>query len=130
MNSFNHYSFGAVGEYLFGTVGGIGEAAPGYRHIRIAPVPGPGLDWVKASYDSINGKIATAWKLEAGKFGLEVTIPANTTATVHVPAKGQAAVTESGKPAAEAEGVKFLRMENGAAIFTVGSGHYRFQAER
>ena len=130
MNSFNHYSFGAVGEYLFGTVGGIGEAAPGYRRLRIAPVPGPGLDWVKASYDSINGKITTAWKLEAGKFELEVTIPANTTATAHVPAKDQAAVTESGKPAATAEGVKFLRMENGAAIFTVGSGHYRFQADR
>ena len=59
---------------------------------------------------------------------MEVTIPANTTATVHVPAKAETGVTESGKPAAKAMGVKFLRMENGAAVFAVGSGTYQFRS--
>ena len=57
---------------------------------------------------------------------MDVTIPVNTTATVYVPAKDAAGVTESGKPAGQAEGVKFLRMENAAAVYEVGSGCYRF----
>ena len=59
---------------------------------------------------------------------MEVTIPPNTTATVYVPAKDAASVTESGKPAVNAIGVKFLRMENSAAVYAVGSGVYRFQS--
>jgi len=57
---------------------------------------------------------------------MDLTIPANTTATVHVPAKAETGIAESGKPAAKAMGVKFLRMENNAAVYTVGSGTYRF----
>jgi alpha-L-rhamnosidase len=57
---------------------------------------------------------------------MEVTIPANTTATVYVPAKDAAGVTESGKPTGKVEGVKFLRMENDAAVYEVGSGCYQF----
>ena len=59
---------------------------------------------------------------------MDVTIPVNTSATVFVPSKDGAGVTESGKPAAQAQGVKFLRRENGAAILAVGSGTYRFQS--
>ena len=67
-------------------------------------------------------------KLETGNLKLEVTVPINTTATVYVPAKDAAGVTESGKPALKAVGVKFLRMEDGAAMYEVGSGTYRFQS--
>jgi hypothetical protein len=63
-----------------------------------------------------------------GKISMDVTIPANTTATVFVPAKDAAGVTESGKPAGEVEGVKFLRMESNAAVYAVGSGTYQFQS--
>jgi alpha-L-rhamnosidase len=66
--------------------------------------------------------------LDGSKLMLDVTIPANTTATVFVPAKDASAVTESGKPVTKAEGVKFLRMENGAAVYAVGSGTYRFES--
>jgi alpha-L-rhamnosidase len=58
---------------------------------------------------------------------MEVTIPPNSTATVFVPTKDAASVTESGKPAGEAKGVKFLRMENNAAVYAVGSGDYQFR---
>ena len=59
---------------------------------------------------------------------MDVTIPPNTTATVYVPAQNVVGVTESGKPAAKAEGVKLLRMENLAAVCEVGSGSYRFES--
>ncbi|MEI6782180.1 MAG: alpha-L-rhamnosidase C-terminal domain-containing protein, partial [Verrucomicrobiota bacterium] len=138
MNSLNHYAFGAVGEYLFGMVGGIQPDAPGYKRIRIKPVVRDGLTWARTSYRSIHGKIVSNWKREGDQLTMEVTIPQNTTATVHVPvaskpgqdgpAKDAAGVTESGKPAAESNGVKFLRMENSAAVYGVGSGTYRFQS--
>jgi alpha-L-rhamnosidase len=68
------------------------------------------------------------WKREGGKLTMDVTIPINTSATVHVPARAATSVTESGKPAAQAKGVKFLRMENHAAVYEVGSGTYLFQS--
>ncbi len=126
MNSFNHYSFGSVGRWLFGTVAGIDMDEPGYKRIRIEPRPGGGLSYVKASYKSIHGNIVSEWTVRGGKFRLDVEIPANTAATVYVPAKDVESVTESGLPATKAEAVQFLRMEDGRAVFNVGSGLYRF----
>ena len=70
-------------------------AGPGFKKIIINPQPVGDLTWVKASYDSIRGKIVSDWKRDGGKFTLNVTIPPNTTATVLVPAKSAEAVTES-----------------------------------
>ncbi len=86
------------------------------------------LTWVKCYHDSPYGRIVSNWKREDRKLTVEVTIPANTTATVYVPAKDAGSVSESGKPAAKAAGVKFLRMENAAAVYAVGSGTYRFES--
>jgi alpha-L-rhamnosidase len=129
MNSFNHYSLGSCGEFLFGGIGGIRPASPGFKTIRVEPVIRNGLTWAKTSYDSIHGKIATDWKLDGNRLALEVVVPANTTATVYVPAKDQAGITESGKPVAQVQDVKFLRQENGQAVFEVGSGTYQFASE-
>ena len=129
MNSFNHYSLGSCGEYLFGGIGGIRPASPGYKTILIDPTIRDGLAWANTSYDSIHGKIATAWKRAGNRLTLEVIVPVNTTATVCVPAKDMAAITESGKPVAQAEGVKFLRQDNDKIVFRVGSGNYRFVSE-
>ena len=126
MNSFNHYAFGSVGRWLFGTVAGIDTEGPGYKHIRIEPKPGGGLRYARASYKSIYGKIVSDWELEAGKIALYVAIPANTTATVYVPAKDVDSVTEDNMPVKGAQAVRFLRMDNGRAVFAVGSGKYRF----
>jgi alpha-L-rhamnosidase len=70
--------------------------------------------------------VSSAWEKTDGQFKLRVTIPANATATVHVPAVNVKAVTESGQPVGRAPGVKFLRMEGNAAVFAVGSGNYEF----
>ena len=72
------------------------------------------------------GRIVSNWKREGAELTMEVTIPPNTTATVYVPAKDSKSVMESGKQAAKAEGVKFLRMEKDRAVYEVGSGCYRF----
>jgi len=128
MNSFNHYSLGAVGEWLYGYVAGIDTdpAAPGYKRIVIRPCPGAGLDYAHAVYESIHGRIVSGWKLEGSTFTLDVTIPPNTTAAVWVPSDEGSAVTESGVPAGEAEGVTFTGREAGRASFEVLSGTYRF----
>jgi len=128
MNSYNHYAFGAVGEYLYGAVGGIKAASPGYKTITIRPVIGEGLTWAKTSFDSMHGKIVSNWKREGDQLTMEVRIPLNTTATIHVPAKDAVAVTEGGNTLVKVKGVKFLRMENGAAVYAVGSGTYQFQS--
>jgi alpha-L-rhamnosidase len=129
MNSFNHYSLGSCGEYLFGYVGGIRPASPGFKTILIEPVIRSGLTWARTRYDSIQGRIATSWKLEGQQLALEVVVPANTTATVCVPARDIASITESEKPVEQAEGVKFLRQENDKVVFEVGSGTYEFASE-
>jgi len=128
MNSFNHYSLGSCGEWMFSTLAGIDTDGPGFKKLVIRPTPGNGITWAKASYDSINGRIATSWKNEGNTFSLDVVIPPNTTAAVYVPAKDAASVKESGVSASKAKGVQFLRMENGTAVFAVGSGSYSFTA--
>lgn len=102
-------------------------AQPGFKHFTLRPSIVKSVEWVKCSYQSPYGEIVSNWKHDGRKLTIEATIPANTTATVYVPTKAADAVTESGKPASEATGVKFLRVENGAAIYAVGSGIYQFQ---
>ncbi|MEI7909690.1 MAG: family 78 glycoside hydrolase catalytic domain [Verrucomicrobiota bacterium] len=128
MNSFNHYSLGSCGEWLYGSVAGIDcdPTEPAFKQIIIKPVVNAKLTEASGQLRSIRGLITSAWKSTNGTFTLTTSIPANTTATVYVPARDAASVLESGKPAAAAEGVKFLKMENGAAVFAVTSGRYLF----
>ena len=126
MNSFNHYSLGACGEWMFRSMLGIETDGAGFKKITMKPELGEGITWAKGHYDSIQGRISSDWKIENKTFHWNITVPANTTATVYVPAKDAAAVTESGKAAAEAEGVKFLRMENDRAVYQVAAGSYGF----
>jgi alpha-L-rhamnosidase len=126
MNSFAHYSFGAVARWMFQTVAGIDTGDPGFQRLAIRPRPAEGLSWVKASYRSLHGLVATEWKTEGDRFTLDVTVPANATAKVYVPADDPARVTESGRPAANAEGVKMVGREPGSVIYEVGAGEYRF----
>lgn len=130
MNSFNHYALGAVGEWMYRDVLGINgdPDAPAYKHLIVRPRPGGGLTWASGSYHSIRGPIVVSWRQAAGALSIDVTIPPNVTATVFVPAANEARVTESGKPAIDANDVAFVRMEDGAAVFEVGSGSYRFVA--
>jgi alpha-L-rhamnosidase len=129
MNSFNHYAFGAVGEWMYRTVAGIDTDGPAFKDITLRPEPNEGLTAASASYDSIRGKISASWKRdETGKLTVNFTIPPNTTATAYVPAKDSANITESNEIAAKQPGVKFLWTERGAAVFKLDSGTYEFAA--
>jgi len=128
MNSFNHYSLGSVGEWMFRYAAGI-EAdpeQPGFKHIIIQPTPGGEFSHVNGEYKSIYGSIKSRWEQEGTAFKLNVTIPVNTTATVYIPAIDNSSVSEGGHRIEEAEGVKFLRMEGDRAVYSVGSGTYSF----
>jgi alpha-L-rhamnosidase len=125
-----HSCYTCPGGWMYQGLAGIrpDEAGPGFKRIIIKPAVVGDLTWVRCHYDSIHGRIVSNWKHEGGKLTMEVAIPANTMATVYVPAKDAAGVTESGKPAKAAEGVTFLRMEDSTAVYAVGSGTYRFQS--
>jgi alpha-L-rhamnosidase len=131
MNSGNHVmQIGDLAVWMYEYLAGIRSdpEKPGFQHILIKPYPAGDLTFVKASHRSMYGTIASSWKRGRGAFALEVTIPANTSATVWLPAKDAAAVTESGKPADRAKGVRFLRAEGDRAVFEVESGTYSFHA--
>jgi len=87
MNSFCHYAIGAVGEWIWRTVAGLSpdEDAPGWRHFFVRPVPGGGLTWARARYESIRGPIEVSWKIEGGRFEIETTVPIHATATLTLP---------------------------------------------
>ena len=130
MNSFNHANLGTCTEWFYRTVLGINSEGPGFKTILIKPIPGGKLTWARGHYDSPQGRIAVAWSSDRRHFDLRITIPANTTARVAVPAKDASAVLESGKQAALSEGVTFVRQDRGTSLFTVGSGTYWFRASQ
>lgn len=129
MNSFAHYSFGAVGQWMFQNIGGINAASPSYKDIIIKPIPGGKLRSAKTSYDSIRGNIDTEWSLRENTFKLYVTIPANTSATVYMPTSDPNDVTENGEIIDEIDTVEFLEKQGGYAVYKIGSGSYKFKSE-
>ena len=130
MNSFSHYAFGSVAEWMFAEMGGIQPAEAGFKSFRIQPrIAAAPFDGVETTYDSIRGRIRSYWQKQGDHVRLQVTVPANTRAEVFVPAKDRRAVREGGLPATRAEGVKFRKMSGAYAVFEVGSGDYAFVSE-
>jgi hypothetical protein len=127
-NSQNHFMLGQIMEWFYHEIGGIGcdPAGPGFKKIIIAPQLAGDLTWARTSYDSIRGRISSEWKRDGAKFKLRIGIPPNTAATIFIPAKSAADVTESGRAADHCPGVKFVRMEKGTAVYAVASGDYDF----
>jgi len=125
-----HYFMGFVDNFLNRHVAGISfnTIHPGYKNFIIHPSLVGDLSFVNAFHNCPYGPIKSSWKRDNDKFTMEVSIPVNTTATIYIPAKSAAEVTESGKPASNAVGVRFLEMENGKAIFNVQSGNYSFKS--
>jgi alpha-L-rhamnosidase len=130
MNSFAHYSFGAVYQWMVENIGGIRSDGPAYEKLVIAPQPGGKLTWANIGYDSVRGLIESNWKLDDGKLTLDITVPVGATATVMIPAVGGQAVTEGGQLAGKGEGVKFVRRERNQAVVEAGSGTYHFEVSK
>ena len=136
MNSFSHYSFGAVTEWMFRDLAGIDTDGPGFKRIIIKPgPPTPGsnpdreaISWARAEYGSIHGRIVSYWKRGKEDLDLQVVLPANTKATLFLPAKSLAGITEAGRPLRDARGVKVVQMESDRAVLAVESGSYEFRS--
>jgi len=140
MNSFNHYAYGVVFEWMYRYVAGINpdENRPGFKHILLNPTPDfrktfpegqKQLMQADASYDSYYGKIRSAWKIETdGTVKYDITIPANTTATLRLLLSNEKSeILESGVPIKGAKGIASVNQENGKAVIELTSGNYSFE---
>jgi alpha-L-rhamnosidase len=128
----NHHFFGAIVEWLYEDVAGMRPVAPGYEKIEFKPqIPRTGLDGVSASYESVRGTVATRWRRTATGLELDVTVPANATGRVYVPAPRPEAVTEVGDGkavrAAQAASVQLVGVEGDRVVYEIGSGRYQFR---
>ena len=128
VSSQNHCMLGHIEEWFYSGLLGIRPDAPGFQKIVISPQLLGDLTWASGYYHSMHGRIVSEWKRDADRLTMNITIPANTTATVYIPASNEASVTESDKPATLARGVKFLRMEGKNVVYAVGSGVYQFKS--
>lgn len=128
MNSFNHYAYGAIGDWMYRKLVGLDtyEDGVGYKHIKIMPHIGGGFTNAAASLQTYYGTVSSGWKIENDKLLMDIEIPANTTATVYVPAASASAITESGKAVSTLADEKVSGMEEGYVVLQLGSGSYHF----
>jgi len=129
MNSHNHVMLiGDVIIWMYENLAGIKSdpQKPGFKHIIMRPEMVGDLKYVRASYQCPYGRIVSEWQRDEDNLCWDITIPANTTATVYIPAASKEAVKEGGKPAQKAQGVKFLRLEAGRVVYAVQAGSYKF----
>ncbi len=131
MNSFNHYAYGAIGNWLYQNVAGIQSDPenPGYKKIFIKPLLNPGLDHVNAWHNSPYGKIISSWKTIDNRLELTLSIPPNSRAVVHLPADSLSSVTESGIPLEKIPDIKVLNSNKNHLVLEIGSGNYRFESK-
>jgi alpha-L-rhamnosidase len=130
MNSYNHYAYGAVGEWLYREVAGIGQRPDGvgFKRIVIRPRPDARLSQARGEYECVYGKIVSEWRrVDKGAMELDVRIPANTSARVYLPGADPSKVTESGKSIAGSPEVRLAASEQGSAVYDVEPGTYHFR---
>lgn len=128
MNSFNHYAYGAIGDWMYRVVAGLDtdESGPGYRHIKIQPHVGGNFTNASASLQTYYGTVSSGWKKQGNELVWEVEIPANTSATLYIPAKSAESVKENNAALASADGIKVQKTEEGYVVVEAGSGKYQF----
>jgi len=127
MNSFAHYSFGSVAQWMFQTIGGIDAAEPGYARLDLRPRPGGGLTHARTRFDSPHGPVEVAWELVGDTLELAVEVPPNVRADLALPMRGE--VREGGRPLEKAPGVRLVAREADTLTLELGSGRYRFKGE-
>jgi len=130
MNSFNHYSLGSVGAWLYADVAGIDQSpdSVGFRDLVIRPRPGGRVTWAAGAYDTPAGRVSTRWELADDVLRLDVVVPPGATATVHVPTTDPDSVRESNCPIAEQDVILLLPPSDNAVVCQLPSGHYAFTA--
>jgi alpha-L-rhamnosidase len=132
MNSFNHYSYGAIGDWMYRYVAGLDtyEDGAGYKHSMIYPHPGGGLKEAEARLQTGYGELASHWRRDKDSLILDVTIPANTSSTVYIPAPEGGLVTESGHLLGNVKEIKVAGVGRGYLMLSLGSGTYHFAVKQ
>ena len=128
MNSFNHYSYGAIQEWMMAYSLGIqrDEQKPGYKHILLQPRIGGSCSYIRGYYDSIYGRISSGWEKTSGGYTYQASVPANTTATLTLPASSAAALEfAEGK-----DGATFVGEQNGKVTYALKAGNYKIQVSK
>jgi alpha-L-rhamnosidase len=130
MNSFNHYSLGSIGEWLFRHVAGIelDDESAGFQKFVLRPYPG-GLASAKASFRTMHGVIESAWTLSGSEFSWGITVPPNTLARVFIPVEASSAPTEGGRPLGEAQGIRDVGRDGSCHVCEAQSGTYEFRSQ-
>jgi alpha-L-rhamnosidase len=128
MNSFNHYAYGAVGSWMYQTLGGINidPRAPGYAHFLIQVQPGGSFTQARTEHDSPYGRIRSDWIIKGGRMSLNLVIPANSSATVRVPRTHAADVSNDGEPLRDGEGIVSAQQDADDTVIELKAGQYRF----
>jgi alpha-L-rhamnosidase len=128
MNSFNHYAYGAIGDWMYRVMVGLDneEGSIGYKKIRIRPHIGGKFTNASASYQTPYGKLSSGWKIQDQKLILSAEIPANSTATIYIPVSGDNEVFENGQPLSASKNIQVAGKEKGYVLVKVGSGKYEF----
>lgn len=129
MNSFSHYAFGSVAEWMFQHAAGIDSEDSGYRNITIKPAISKEMDFIQASYESINGTISSAWNWKGNKVEMNIEIPVNTTAKVSIPTANISDIKESNRRLDKTPEIKVLESAERETILEIGSGNYSFNAK-
>jgi alpha-L-rhamnosidase len=127
MNSFNHYAYGAIGDWMYRVSAGIETTSPGYKSLLLQPTPSAKLEFVKASYECSYGTVSSGWERRDGKIVIRFRIPVNTKATLVLPAEAIEKVSEGGKPVTASTDFTNIRVENKKVIMEAGSGDYIFE---
>src|SRR5690625_617108 len=131
MNSFSHYAFGAVNEWMFESVAGIKRKEVGYKSFEIRPqVPDSGIAMVRSGYHSIAGRIESSWKLNDGFFDQKIRVPVNTTAYCYVPSLSAEDVWVDGVSLPENKDVLSYKLEGDGLVIELGSGSYEIRTKR
>jgi len=128
----NHLMLGHLVRWFYSGLLGIDQAddSTAYARLLLKPQVIEPIEWARGEYRSPRGRIASSWKKEPGRLVLEVEVPVNATAEVHVPAGTGARVLESGRPLEGREDVTLMSRTAREAVVALGSGHYRFEVAR
>ena len=124
MNSFNHYAYGAIGDWMYRVSAGIETDKPGYKHIIIQPHPTKKLSHAKASFESPYGTVVSGWERTGDKIIVTVKIPANTTATIKLPVESASKVLENGKVLTENKAFISINTDGKKLLIETGSGNH------
>ncbi|MFI5192843.1 MAG: alpha-L-rhamnosidase C-terminal domain-containing protein, partial [Chitinophagales bacterium] len=125
---FNHYAYGAIGDFMYRDVAGLDTdpAFPGYKKIRIMPHPGGNFSYVQADLKTYYGLVSSHWKMNGSQFQLDVQIPPNTSASIYLPTTDAKSVMEDGKPIAGMQEVGVKENQERYQLVERGSGKYQF----